>query len=155
MSETIQGHASDFVTLTADIVCAYVSNNSVPVTELALLLSSVHTALSGLATGPVSATSSAEIEKPTPAQIRKSITPGALISFIDGKPYKTLKRHLSAHDLDPHSYRQRYGLSKDYPMVCPSYSEQRAELARAIGLGRPGAQATASEPKSRARSKAG
>ncbi|GJE45141.1 MucR family transcriptional regulator [Methylobacterium soli] len=155
MSEATQDHTNDFVTLTADIVCAYVSNNSVPIVEVASLLGSVHKALSGLAAGPVPAASAAEVDKPTAAQIRKSITAGALISFIDGKPYKTLKRHLSAHNLDPHSYRQRYGLSKEYPMVCPSYSEQRAELARAIGLGRPGAQASAVEPKSRAQRKTG
>ncbi|KAB1072683.1 MucR family transcriptional regulator [Methylobacterium planeticum] len=155
MSETTQGTAPEFVTLTADIVCAYVSNNSVPVTELPALLGHVHATLNGLATGPALASAAPEVEKLTPSQIRKSITPDALISFIDGKPYKTLKRHLSANDLDPHSYRQRYGLPKDYPMVCPNYSEQRAELARAIGLGRPGAQASASEPKERTRRKAG
>lgn len=70
-------------------------------------------------------------------QIEASITPDALISFVDGKPYKTLKRHLGTHGLDPASYCRRYGLPRDYPMVAASYSKQRADLARAIGLGQP------------------
>ncbi|MCP1557927.1 UNVERIFIED_ORG: putative transcriptional regulator [Methylobacterium sp. SuP10 SLI 274] len=74
-------------------------------------------------------------------QVRKSITPDALISFIDGKPYKTLKRHLSAHGLDPYSYCQRYGLPNDYPMVAAAYAARRSELAKSIGLRRPGAMA--------------
>lgn len=86
------------------------------------------------------------VEKPTPAQIRKSITPDALISFIDGKQYKMLKRHLRAHGLDPHAYRERYGLPADYPTTAPSYSEQRSALAKGLGLGsfggRAGQQAT-------------
>ena len=78
------------------------------------------------------------VERPTAAQIRKSITPDALTSFVDGKRYKTLKRHLSKHGLDPHSYRAKFGLPTDYPMVSPSYSEARSALAKNIGLGRPG-----------------
>jgi predicted transcriptional regulator len=62
------------------------------------------------------------------------------VSFIDGKTYKTLKRHLAAHGLDPHSYRERYGLPADYPMVAPSYAEKRSALAKSIGLGVPGAR---------------
>ncbi|KAB1073195.1 MucR family transcriptional regulator [Methylobacterium planeticum] len=150
MSEETQGVAPEFVTLAADIVCAYVSNNSVPVAELATLLATVHAALAGLAQGAVAAPVET-IEKLTPAQIRKSITPDALISFIDGKSYKTLKRHLAAHGFDPHSYRQRYGLPGDYPLVAPNYAAQRSELARAIGLGRPGAQATPAETQGRGR----
>lgn len=78
-----------------------------------------------------------ERTKPTAEQIGASITRDALISFVDGKPYKTLKRHLGTHGLDPASYRRRYGLPRDYPMVADSYSEQRAALAKAIGLGQP------------------
>ena len=151
VSQETQGIAPEFVTLAADIVCAYVSNNSVPVTELPTLLGSVHAALNGLAAGAAVAAPAETVEKPTPAQIRKSITPDALISFIDGKSYKTLKRHLAAHGLDPHSYRQRYGLPTDYPLVAPSYAAQRSELARAIGLGRPGAQADAPDQQGRGR----
>ena len=69
------------------------------------------------------------------AEIRKSITPDALISFIDGKPYKTLKRHLTTHGLDPAGYRAKYGLPADYPIVSEKYSAARSELARMLGLG--------------------
>lgn len=69
------------------------------------------------------------------AEIRKSITPDALISFIDGKPYKTLKRHLTTHGLDPAGYRAKYGLPADYPIVSEKYSAARSELARTLGLG--------------------
>ncbi|WP_455991056.1 MucR family transcriptional regulator [Methylorubrum extorquens] len=73
--------------------------------------------------------------KPTAAQIERSITPEALISFIDGKPYKMLKRHLRLHGLDPESYRARYGLRTDYPITAQSHSEWRAAMARAQNLG--------------------
>ncbi|MDR7038821.1 putative transcriptional regulator [Methylobacterium sp. BE186] len=130
----------EFIELAAEIVAAYVSNNPVPVAELPALIGNVHQALNGLATGTAQAVAE-EVEKPTPSQIKKSITPDGLISFIDGRPYKTLKRHLAGHGLDPYSYRQRYGLPSDYPMVAASYAAQRSELAKAIGLGRAGAQA--------------
>ncbi|GJE31274.1 MucR family transcriptional regulator [Methylobacterium oxalidis] len=157
MTENTEGQSPDFVELAADIVSAYVSKNSLPVAELPALLASVHAALNGLASG-TSQAAAEEVEKATPSQIRKSVTPDALISFIDGRPYKTLKRHLAGHGLDPHSYRQRYGLPNDYPMVAASYAAQRSELAKAIGLGRPGARATEEEaaeaPKGRGRRKA-
>ena len=70
------------------------------------------------------------------ATIRRSITPDALISFIDGQPYRMLKRHLTTHGLTPQRYRQRYSLPADYPMTAPNYSAARSELAKALGLGR-------------------
>ncbi|WP_336490182.1 MucR family transcriptional regulator [Methylobacterium nigriterrae] len=142
MSESTQGTAPEFIELAADIVSAYVSNNPVPVAELPALIGSVHAALNGLAQGTSQAAASEEqVEKATPSQVRKSVTPDALISFIDGKPYKTLKRHLTGHGLDPYSYRARFGLPADYPMVAANYAAQRSELAKAIGLGRAGAPA--------------
>jgi predicted transcriptional regulator len=126
-----QEAAVDYIDLTADIV----SNNSIPISDLAGLLTSVHAALSSIATGGSSAPSKEAIEKPTSAQIKKSITPDALISFEDGKPYKTLRRHLTIRGLTPEAYRTKYGLSPDYPMTCASYSAQRSELARSLGLG--------------------
>src|SRR3954467_12087356 len=150
MLEEAQEPTPDFIELAADIVSAYVANNPVPAAELSALIGNVHTALNGLAKGPASVSAAAEVEKATPAQIRKSITPDALISFIDGKPYKTLKRHLTGHGLDPYSYRQRYGLPSDYPMVAASYAAQRSELAKAIGLGRAGAQAEQSSGRRKA-----
>ncbi|TXN77387.1 MucR family transcriptional regulator [Methylobacterium sp. WL8] len=131
----------DTLALASEIVAAYVANNSIPVSELSKLIGSVHAALSGLYNGSVAAGGDAvaeNVEQPTAAQIRKSITPDALTSFVDGKRYKTLKRHLSKHGLDPHAYRAKFGLPADYPMVSPNYSEARSALAKNIGLGRPG-----------------
>jgi predicted transcriptional regulator len=144
LPEETQDSSLNLTELAAEIVSAYVSNNPVPLAELPGLIASVHEAVSGLATagGSGAAAPTAEIEKPSTAQVRKSVRDDGIVSFIDGKSYKTLKRHLSAHSLDPRSYRERYGLPADYPMVAPSYAEQRSQLARAIGLGRPGGQAS-------------
>ena len=136
----------DHVDLTATIVSAYVTNNSVRPADLSELIASVHQTLKGLS-GPA-APSADQIEKPTPAQVKKSITPEALISFEDGKPYKTLRRHLTLRGLSPEAYRTKYGLPVDYPMTSASYSAQRAELARASGLGQPGrSQSKAAAPE--------
>jgi predicted transcriptional regulator len=126
-----------------DIVAAYVSNNSVPSSELPNLIRSVHDAVRGLTSGSTvnEIAASDDVEKPNAAQIRKLVHPDGIVSFIDGKTYKTLKRHLTSHGLDPRSYRDRYGLPADYPMVAPSYAERRSALAKAIGLGQPGAMA--------------
>ncbi len=142
MVEEFSGTNPDIVELAGDIVSAYVSNNSVPASELPALIGSVHAALSGLAPGAAPAAEPvAEVEKPTPAQIRKSVTEDGIVSFLDGKTYKTLKRHLTTYGLDPRAYRERFGLPADYPMVAPGYAAQRSALAKQIGLGRPGAQA--------------
>lgn len=140
MSQTNERSLSSLIELTGNIVSAYVSNNPVPMSELPRLISHVHTALSKIMNGPAVEAPVEIEEKATPAQLRKSVTPDALISFIDSKPYKTLKRHLAAHGLDPRSYRQRYGLPPDYPMVASCYAEQRSQIAKAIGLGVPGAR---------------
>lgn len=120
--------------LTATIVSAYVERNSIATGDLPSLIESTHRALKGLGNGEVVQSEDA-LEKPSAAAIRKSIKPDALISFMDGKPYKQLKRHLSTHGVTPDEYRQRFGLPKDYPMVAPSYSARRSELAKAAGLG--------------------
>lgn len=122
-----------FIAQASDIVSAYVSNNSVPISELPGLLAGVHAALAKLSAPAATVTEAAD--KPTPAQIRKSVTPDALVSFIDGKPYKTLKRHLSRNGLTIEQYRDRFGLPRDYPSTAASYSAQRSELARSLGLG--------------------
>jgi predicted transcriptional regulator len=119
--------------LAVNMVTAYVSHNSVPAAELTNLISSIYSALLSLDQGGASKAS--EIEKPSPAQIRKSIEPDALISFIDGKPYKALKRHLTGNGMTMKEYRERYGLPRDYPSVAASYSEQRSALAKSLGLG--------------------
>ena len=144
---------SDLVALTADIVSAYVSNNRVPPIEMAALLSSVHAAVAGLGSPPAVVEPSPA--KPTPSQVRKSITPDALISFIDGKPYKTLKRHLTKNGMTIEDYRERYGLPRDYPSVVASYSESRSALAKSLGLGqqRRKAAETAEKPSKARKSK--
>lgn len=131
--DTIETSAIDYIEITTDIVSAYLTRNHVPVAELPGLLASVHAAFAGLGQG--AETPEPAAEKSTPAQIRKSITPDALISFIDGKPYKTLKRHLTKHGLTMDEYRERYGLPRDYPSTAASYSEQRSALAKSLGLG--------------------
>jgi predicted transcriptional regulator len=145
VTEENVGRAPNFTELAGEIVAAYVSNNPVPPSELPNLIQSVHSAVAGLASGVVSSTAvpADDVEKPTPAQIRKSVRDDGIVSFIDGKTYKTLKRHLTSHGLDPRSYRDRYGLPVDYPMTAPSYAAQRSQLAKAIGLGVPGARRSA------------
>ncbi|MCJ2022149.1 MucR family transcriptional regulator [Methylobacterium sp. E-065] len=123
---------------TVNIVANYVRTHHVPPNELPELIASMHAAIAGLGRAAVPVEAAAE--SLTPAQIRKSITPDALISFIDGRPYKTLKRHLTRHGLDPKSYRDRFGLGADYPMTAPSYSAQRSALAKSLGLGVVGGQ---------------
>ena len=145
MNETFDETSNTLAVMTAELVAAYVSNNPVPAAELPALIARVHGAISGLVAGTPAAQAGAapqaEVEKPSAAQIRKSVRHDGIVSFIDGKAYKTLKRHLTGHGLDPRSYRERYGLPADYPMVAPNYAAQRSALAKAIGLGRPGAQA--------------
>ena len=120
------------LTLTADIVAAHVSNNSVAVNDLPNLIQNVHTALSGIAGG-----SAAAEPKPEPkVSVRASVKPDYIVCLEDGKRLKMLKRHLMTHyNMTPDQYRQKWGLSADYPMVAPNYAEQRRTLAKSIGLG--------------------
>lgn len=120
------------ITLTADIVSAHVANNSVAVSDLPLLIHNVHNALSELDEA------NAPEVKPEPAvSIRSSIKPDYIVCLEDGKKLKMLKRHLMTHfGMTPDEYRQKWGLSADYPMVSPNYAEQRRKLAKKIGLGR-------------------
>ena len=133
IAETIEAPTVDLVDLTANVVSAYVSKNSVRPNDMPDLLATVHAALTGL--GQSGTTEAPATQKLTPAQIRKSVTPDALISFIDGKPYKTLKRHLTGNGMTPEEYRARFGLPRDYPVTAASYSAMRAEFARSSGLG--------------------
>jgi predicted transcriptional regulator len=120
------------LTLTADIVAAHVSNNSVAVNDLPVLIQNVHSALTG-----ISHTAAAPEVRPEPkVSIRSSIKPDYIVCLEDGKKLKMLKRHLMTHyNLTPDQYRQKWGLSADYPMVAPNYAEQRRTLAKSIGLG--------------------
>ncbi|MGY2048885.1 MucR family transcriptional regulator [Methylobacterium sp. JK268] len=123
---------SAFSGLTASIVAAYVANNPVPSAALPELIASVHASLAklGAPQEPV-----AEPLVP-PVPIKKTVTPDHIISLEDGKPYKSLKRHLSGRGLTPEQYRTKWGLPVDYPMVAANYAAQRSELAKSIGLGR-------------------
>ena len=132
-AETIVTSTVDHIELTADIVSAYVAKNSVRPADMADLIASVHTALTGLDQGGVP--EAPATEKLTPSQIRKSVTPDAIISFIDGKPYKTLKRHLTGAGMTMEQYRERFGLPRDYPTTAANYSAQRSALAKNFGLG--------------------
>jgi len=127
--------AEMLVTLTADIVAAHVSNNSVAISDLALLINTVHNALGNLGGTPVT-----EPEKLVPAvSIRASVKPDYIVCLEDGKKLKMLRRHLmTAFGMTPDDYRAKWGLAADYPMVAPNYAEQRRVLAKQIGLGTKG-----------------
>ena len=145
----------DLAGLTADIVSAYVANNSVTGADLPVVFASIHTALQEL-----TAPKAPEPERPQPPiAIRKSVTSEFIISLEDGKPYKSLKRHLTTRGLTPETYKAKWGLPVDYPMVSAAYAKQRSELARTLGLGklRRGAvrAAVVSEPTPAAPSKKG
>ena len=118
--------------LTATIVASYVERNKVAPAEIEPLIRSVFGALATLGQEPARPD---PVERPTLAQIKRSIRQDALISFIDGRPYKLLKRHLNAHGLTPEEYRARFGLPNDYPMTAPDYTAKRSEFAKASGLG--------------------
>ena len=120
------------ITLTADIVAAHVSNNSVAVSDLPLIITNVHEALSGLSGY------AQEEAAPEPAvPIKSSIKRDYIVCLEDGKKLKMLKRHLNTHySMSPEDYRAKWGLPADYPMVAPAYAEQRRQLAKDIGLGR-------------------
>lgn len=125
--------SSNFIELTADIVSAYVSNNSVSAAEIPALINQVHAALMRVSAGQAELAA----EPPKPAvPVKKSITPDYIICLEDGKKFKSLKRHLrTQYGLSPEQYREKWGLPPDYPMVAPKYAEARSQLAKQMGLG--------------------
>ena len=123
----------NYIELAADIVSAYVSNNSVPSSELPALINEVHNALLRMTTGvaPVAV----EALKPA-VPTKKSITNDYIICLEDGKKFKSLKRHLrTQYNISPEEYREKWGLPADYPMVAPNYARARSQLAKQMGLG--------------------
>jgi len=126
----------ELLEMTADIVSAYVSNNTVSADTVPTLIAQIHAALSGVSEAPVEA----EPEPQEPAvPVRKSITPDFLICLEDGRKFKSLKRHLrTKYNMSPEEYRAKWGLPKDYPMVAPNYAKARSELAKQMGLGQGG-----------------
>ena len=131
---TIAVAEADLIELSTEIVSAYVSHNAVSPGDLTKLISEVHGALRALQTNEVPV----QVEELKPAvPIRKSVTNDFIICLEDGKKFKSLKRHLRTHyNLSPEEYREKWGLSADYPMVAPSYSATRSKLAKEHGLGR-------------------
>ena len=125
--------SGSFIELTADIVSAYVSNNSVSAGEIPSLINQVHAALVRVSAGQ----SDAQPEPLKPAiSVRKSITPDHLVCLEDGKKFKSLKRHLrTQYNMTPETYREKWGLPPDYPMVAPNYAAARSQLAKQMGLG--------------------
>ena len=125
---------SNPIELAAGVVSAFVSNNSVPVSELPALIQAVHTSVKRLAEGLE--ITAPQIEAKAPAvSIRKSVTPDYLICLDDGKHFKSLRRHLTVLGMTPEQYREKWSLPADYPMVAPNYSAQRSAMAKKIGLG--------------------
>lgn len=129
---------TDYVTMTADIVSAYVSSNKIDAGQIPSLIQSVHASLVATSSAPATTEPVDTVERPTAAQIRKSITPDFLISFEDGRQYKSMKRSLSLRGLTPAQYREKWGLPADYPMVAPAYAAARSALAKSMGLGQGG-----------------
>ena len=139
MADDTAQQADDANIMASEIAAAYAGRNQMAQSELPELIRSVHATLSGLATGENGANSISGAEEPaTPAvPIDASVGKDAITCLDCGKNFKTLKRHLSTeHDLSPADYRARWQLSKDYPLVAPSYSRKRADTAKKIGLGR-------------------
>ena len=124
----------ELLRMTAEVVAAYVSNNTLPTAQLAEVINAVYSSLRGL---------ERQVAEPPPeplkpaVPVRKSITPDFLVCLEDGKKLKMLKRHLrSTYNMTPDEYRTKWGLGADYPMVAPKYAQQRSDFAKKIGLGR-------------------
>jgi len=131
MSDTTA--SGNYIELTAEIVSAYVSNNTVAAGEIPSLISQVHAALTRVS--GKSGDTSTEPLKPA-ISVKKSITPEHIVCLEDGKKFKSLKRHLrTQYNMTPEQYREKWGLGADYPMVAPNYAAARSQLAKQMGLG--------------------
>lgn len=131
---------NNLVAMTIEIVASYVAHNNIGPDDVPDFITKTHAAITGISKEPdvpSEGAPPAEAEFTPAVTVRKSLaSPDHIISMIDGKPYKTLKRHLGTHGLTPAEYRARYSLKTDYPMVAPGYSAQRREVAKRLGLGR-------------------
>ena len=147
-----QASHHEIIVLTAEIVGAYVGHHTVAAADLPALIATVGKKLANLGQTPAEP----KEERPAPAvSIKRSVTPDHIICLEDGKKLKMLKRHLKTHyDMTPEDYRRRWGLKDDYPMVAPSYAQQRSALAKKIGLGRkPEPKKPAKAPRKRSAKK--
>ncbi len=127
---------TEHVEITAEIVAAYVSRNSVPVSELPALIRSVHQSIAALGRAPAAEAAPEPLKPAVP--VKRSITDEYIISLEDGRKLKSMKRYLAGLGMTPAQYREKWGLPHDYPMVAPSYAAQRSALAKTLGLGRKG-----------------
>jgi predicted transcriptional regulator len=124
---------SRYIELTASIVSAYVSNNSVPSADIPNLISQVHSALKRVSAGQAAA--AAEPFKPA-VPVKRSVTAEHIVCLEDGHKFKSLKRHLrTRYNMTPDQYREKWNLPPDYPMVAPNYAAARSQLAKQMGLG--------------------
>jgi predicted transcriptional regulator len=124
----------NYIELTADIVSAYVANNSISSGEIPALIGEIHNALVKVSAGQ-EVLAPSEPAKPA-VPVKKSITNDFIVCLEDGKKFKSLKRHLrTAYNMSPEQYREKWGLPADYPMVAPNYAEARSQLAKQMGLG--------------------
>jgi predicted transcriptional regulator len=129
------------IEMTAEIVAAYVSRNSIPAAELPNLIRSIHQSVSTLGAPPVAEVAPEPLKPAVP--VKKSITDDYIISLEDGRKLKSMKRYLAGLGMTPNEYRTKWGLPKDYPMVAPAYAAKRSELAKSLGLGRRGSEEVA------------
>lgn len=151
MTDTLDTTSADTLTLAVELTAAWLGNPNTRADPEAVptFLTTIHASIEALAGRATKAEDQApEANEYTPAvTVRKSLaSPDRIISMIDGKPYRTLRRHLSTHGLTPAEYRDRYKLKADYPMVAPAYSEARRDMAKKIGLGRKPASAAPAAP---------
>lgn len=139
--------------LVSDVAAAYFSNTHVSPKEIAGVLDQIAASLGAIGEQPEAAPRAEAAAEPeprlTPAQIRNSVKPDGIVSFEDGRSYKTLRRHLSSLGMTPTQYRQKWGLPADYPMVAPNLSAIRSELARSMRLGRTAAPVQDPVPEAR------
>lgn len=132
MSEQEKADRTTTLETTAHIVAAYLEKNRIPAGQIADLIAAVSAQIDRL-----SAPVAPEVIRPVPpVNPKKTVSPDAIISLEDGKPYKALRRHLGTYGLTPDEYRAKWGLPSDYPMVAPNYSAARSALAKKLGLGR-------------------
>jgi len=129
---------TDTLDMTADIVSAFVGNNSVPASELPSLIQSVYQALNTISSGEET---KVEAPKEPAVSVKKSISADYIVCLEDGRKFKSLKRHLrTKYGMSPEEYRAKWNLPKDYPMVAPAYAKARSDLAKQMGLGQGGRQ---------------
>ncbi|MGQ0588119.1 MAG: MucR family transcriptional regulator [Sphingosinicella sp.] len=137
----------ELIALTADIVTSHVANNSVAISDVPMLVATVHAALSGLGNDQ-----QVKEKREPMVSVRSSVKPDSLTCLMCGKKQKLLRRHLAhAHDMNPDEYREEFGLAASYPMVAPAYSEVRQALAKKYGLGRKSQAASEGGARSKGR----